>query len=83
MLSVVKVSATQVSTDLAEVKDRKHSVTLCLETFVKIMRKLYGSEKNWFKALGGLTVSVTIDPPSFKKSLAKVLRNTSHLNCTD
>lgn len=48
---------------------------------IRILRRNHGSERNWFKVLGGLTISVTIDPTTFKKSVAKVLCNTSHSNC--
>lgn len=80
---MVKVSPTQVYTDFYELREKKHGVDQCLHTFIKIMKRLYGSEKNWFKALGGLTVAVTIDPGLFKRSVAKVLRNTSHISCTE
>jgi hypothetical protein len=47
------------------------------------MRRLYGSSKNWFKVLGGLTVSITIESPVFTRSLARILCNTSHTTCAE
>ncbi len=47
------------------------------------MRRLYGSSKNWFKVLGGLTVSITIESAVFMRSLSRILCNTSHTNCAE
>jgi hypothetical protein len=47
------------------------------------MRRLYGSSKNWFKVLGGLTVSITIDAVVFMRSLTRILCNTIHTNCAE
>lgn len=47
------------------------------------MKRLYGSEKNWFRGLGGLTVAITINTSAFKFSISTIMRNTSHANCTE
>ena len=67
---------------LYEMKTKDHSTIKCLGTLTKILRSLYGSERNWFKVLGGLTISVTIEKSTFKKSIAKILCNTSHAGCS-
>jgi hypothetical protein len=46
-----------------------HGSDKCLRDFVILMKKRYGSEINWFKVVGGLTVSVSIDEASFKSNV--------------
>lgn len=60
-----------------------HIPNKCLNTLTKIMRRLYGNEKNWFKVLGGFTVAMTIDHNTFRRNLMKILCNTSHAGCVD
>jgi len=43
-----------------------HSSEKCLRDFVIMMKKRYGSEINWFKVVGGMTVSISIESASFK-----------------
>ena len=54
-----------------------------MEDFVIVMRKRYGSEINWFKVLGGMTVAISIEAEVFRSNLGQVMRNTSHHKCMD
>jgi hypothetical protein len=47
------------------------------------MRKRYGSEINWFKVLGGMTVAISIEADIFRGNLAQIMRNTSHHKCIE
>ena len=47
----------------------EHDPKKCFETFKRIMEKQYGSEINWFKVLGGVTIAVKIDKNVCKKNL--------------
>lgn len=60
-----------------------HPPEKCMEDFVILMRKRYGSEINWFKVLGGMTVAVSIEAEVFRSNLAQIMRNTSHHRCID
>ena len=53
-----------------------------MKDLVLMMKRRYGNKSNWFKVLGGLTVSVSIEAEMFRVNLQHVLRNTSQYNCT-
>lgn len=50
---------------------------------VRLLAMQHGSEKNWFKVLGGMTIAVTIEKNVFKANLIRLLRNTVHYKCSD
>ncbi len=60
-----------------------HSINKCMKDFVVIMNKRYGNEINWFKVLGGMTVSVSIEAEVFRLNLAQIMKNTNHHNCIE
>lgn len=47
------------------------------------MRRRFGSEINWFRAVGGLTVCITLDVRTFKNNLAEIMKNTCHSECME
>jgi hypothetical protein len=47
------------------------------------MSKRYGSEMNWFKMMGGLTISMNISLEIFNSNLLKIMKNTNHNNCIE
>jgi hypothetical protein len=59
----------------------QHDVSQCIEMFKNLMRRLYGSEINWFKAIGGITISVKADRDICVRNLSRILRNTYHSEC--
>jgi uncharacterized protein YpuA (DUF1002 family) len=69
--------------DVAKTRVNTHQPERCMEDFVIVMRKRYGSEINWFKVLGGMTVAISIESDVFRNNLAQVMRNTSHHKCMD
>ena len=46
-----------------------HDPRKCFEIFKKVMEKMYGSEINWFKILGGVTIAVKIEKNICRKNL--------------
>jgi hypothetical protein len=50
---------------------------------VRVLKKLYGNEKNWFKVLGGFTIAITIDQNVFKRNVSKVLSHSPHTGCVE
>lgn len=58
-----------------------HPAQRCLRDFVILMKRRYGNEINWFKVVGGMTVSVSIEAAPFRSNLQQILRNTPHRQC--
>ena len=46
------------------------------------MKTRYGSEYNWFKVVGGLTVSISIEKAFFSENISQLMRNTPHARCS-